>query len=93
MPSIAETSQELVHLVLAEHANIQGSLFGGRMMYWITSAATLPALRLARSAVLLGSMDDLDFLAPVRVGDLVVLRSQIEHSITPGAHQSRSGFG
>lgn len=79
MPSIAETSQELVHLVLPEHANNQGSLFGGRMMYWITSAATLPALRLARSAVLLGSMDDLDFLAPVRVGDLVVLRSQIEH--------------
>ncbi len=79
MPSIADTRQELVHLVLPEHANIHGSLFGGRMMYWITSAATLPALRLARSAVLLGSMDDLDFLAPVRVGDLVVLRSQIEH--------------
>jgi acyl-CoA hydrolase len=79
MPSIAETGQELVHLVLPEHANIHGNLFGGRMMYWIVSAATLPALRLARRAVLLGSMDDLDFLAPVRVGDLVVMRSEIEH--------------
>lgn len=79
MPAIAETRLELVHLVLPEHANIQGNLFGGRMMYWITSAATLPALRLARRAVLLGSMEDLDFLAPVRVGDLVVLRGQVEH--------------
>ncbi len=79
MPSIAETRQELVHLVLPEHANVQGNLFGGRMMYWITSAATLAGLRLARSSVVLGSMDDLDFLAPVRVGDLVILRSQIEH--------------
>ncbi len=79
MPSIAETRQELVHLVLPEHANVQGNLFGGRMMYWITAAGTLPALRLARHAVALGSMEDLDFLAPVRVGDLVFLRSQIEH--------------
>ncbi len=79
MPSIAETRQELVHLVLPEHANVHGNLFGGRMMYWIAAAATLPALRLARSSVLLGSMDDLDFLAPVRVGDLVTFRSQVEY--------------
>lgn len=79
MPSITDTRQELVHLVLPEHGNIHGNLFGGRMMYWIVSAATLPALRLARGQVLLGSMDDLDFLAPVRVGDLVILRSQIEY--------------
>ena len=78
MPAIAETRQELVHLVLPAHANVHGNLFGGRMMYWIASAATLPALRLARSSVLLGSMDDLDFLAPVRVGDLVTFRSQVE---------------
>jgi len=32
MPSIAETRQELVHLVLPEHANVHGNLFGGRMM-------------------------------------------------------------
>ena len=79
MPSITDTRQELVQLVLAEHGNIHGNLFGGRMMYWIVSAATLPALRLARGQVLLGSMDDLDFLAPVRVGDLVLLRSQVEY--------------
>jgi len=79
MPSIAETRQEHVHLVLPEHANARGNLFGGRMMYWIASAATLSALRLARRNVLMGSMDDLDFLAPVRVGDLVLLRAQVEH--------------
>lgn len=79
MASIASTRQELVHLVLPEHANIQGNLFGGRMMYWIATAATLPALRLARGPVVLGSMDDLDFLSPVRVSDLVTLRSQVEH--------------
>jgi len=79
MPSVAETRQEVVHLVLPEHGNLYGNLFGGRMMAWIASAATLVAMRLARGNVVLGSMDDLDFLAPVRVGDLVVLRAQVEH--------------
>jgi acyl-CoA hydrolase len=79
MPSIADTRQELVHLVLPEHANTHGNLFGGRMMYWIVGAATLPAMRIARGPIVLGSMDNLDFLAPVHVGDLVVMRSQIEH--------------
>ncbi|MGQ0571425.1 MAG: acyl-CoA thioesterase [Armatimonadota bacterium] len=79
MTSIADTRQELVHLVLPEHANILGTLFGGRMMYWIVSAATLATLRLARSSVVLGSMDHLDFLGSVRVGDLVILQSQVEY--------------
>jgi acyl-CoA hydrolase len=79
MPSIADTHQEIVHLVLPENANTHGNLFGGRMMYWIVGAATLPALRIARGPILLGSMDNLDFLSPVRVGDLVVLRAQIEY--------------
>jgi acyl-CoA hydrolase len=99
VPSIAETRQELVHLVLPEHANIQGNLFGGRMMHWIVTAATLPALRLARGPVVLGSMDDLDFLAPVRIGDLVVLRAQVERvgrssmevAVDVDAEQPRTG--
>jgi acyl-CoA hydrolase len=99
MPSIADTRQELLQLVLPEHANVLGGLFGGRMMDWITQAATLPALRLARGPVVLGSMDDLDFLSPVRVGDLVILRAQVEYigrssmeiAIEVDAEQPRSG--
>lgn len=79
MPSIRETALEMVQLVLPEHANIRGVLYGGRMMNWITTAATMTAMRLARGSVVLGSMDDLDFVHPVGIGDVVTLRAQVEH--------------
>jgi acyl-CoA hydrolase len=79
MPSIHETQLEMVQLVLPEYANVRGTLYGGRMMDWITTAATMAAMRLARGPVVLGAMDDLDFLSAVRVGDVVTLRAQVEH--------------
>jgi len=79
VPSIRETALEMVQLVLPEHANIRGSLYGGLAMNWITTAATMAAMRLARGSVVLGSMDDLDFLHPVGIGDVVTLRAQVEY--------------
>ena len=79
MPSIVETQLEVVQLVLPAHANVRGTLFGGRMMDWITTAATMAAMRLARGPVVLGAMDELDFLSPVFVGDVVTLRAQVEY--------------
>ncbi len=79
MPSIRDTELEVVQLVLPEHANPRGSLHGGRMMDWITTAATMAAMRLAHGAVVLGSMDDLDFLSPVSIGDVVTIRAQVEY--------------
>jgi acyl-CoA hydrolase len=79
VPSIRETVLEMVQLVLPEHANTRGSLYGGMMMNWITTAATMAAMRIARGSVVLGSMDDLDFLHAVGIGDVVTLRAQVEH--------------
>lgn len=50
------------------------------MMDWITTAATMAAMRLARGSVVLGSMDDLDFLSPVAIGDVVSLRARVEYA-------------
>jgi len=76
---IRDTQLEVVQLVLPAHANVHGTLFGGRMMDWITTAATMAAMRLARGSVVLGAMDELDFLGPVYVGDMVTLRAQVEY--------------
>ncbi len=79
MPSIHDTHLEMVQLVLPGHANVRGTLYGGRMMDWITTAATMAAMRLSRGPVVLGAMDDLDFLSAVHVGDVVTLRTQVEY--------------
>jgi len=78
MPSIADTTVEMVQLVFPEHAGAPGQIHGGRMMEWITEAGTMAAGRVARGPVVLGAMDDIDFLAPVRVGEIAILRAQVE---------------
>jgi acyl-CoA hydrolase len=79
MPAIAETTVELIHWVFPEHAGAPGQIHGGRMMEWIAQAGTLAASRLARGMVGLGAMDDIDFLHPVKVGEIAILRAQVEY--------------
>ncbi|TMI76738.1 MAG: acyl-CoA thioesterase [Bacillati bacterium ANGP1] len=78
LPSIAETRFQMVQLVFPEDISPRGTLYGGRMMYWIATAGTLTASRCARGPVVLGAMDDLDFLHPVHLGEIVTVSSQVE---------------
>jgi acyl-CoA hydrolase len=54
-----------------------GALLGGRLMHWIDLAGALAAHRHSRHYVVTAAIDHLDFLFPVRVGDLVILRSSV----------------
>ena len=79
MPSIAETVTEMIQWVFPEHAGAPGQIHGGRMMQWITQAGTMAAARVAHGTVALGAMDDIDFLHPVKVGEIAILRAQVEY--------------
>jgi len=46
-------------------------------MHWIDLAAAMAAHRHSRNYVVTASIDHLDFRVPVRVGDLVILRSSV----------------
>jgi acyl-CoA hydrolase len=97
--SVAQTRAEMVQIVFPEHINARGSLYGGRMMAWIATAGTLAASRLSRGMVVLGAMDDLDFLHPVLLGDIVTLdavvtdvgRSSMEVYVTVHAESPTTG--
>jgi acyl-CoA hydrolase len=79
MPSITDTVTETIQSVFPEHAGAPGQIHGGRMMQWITQAGTTAAARVARGTVLLGAMDDIDFLHPVKVGEIAILRARVEY--------------
>ena len=79
MPSIADSVVEMVQWVFPEHAGAPGQIHGGRMMQWIATCGTIAASRVARGNVVLGAMDDIDFLHPVKVGQVAVLRAQVEY--------------
>ena len=67
----------MTQLVMPSDANVHGVAFGGRVMQWIDLAAAMAAMRHARMQVVTASIDQLAFLAPIRVGDIVVLRVQV----------------
>lgn len=77
---VRESHSEMAEVVMPNDANPLGSLMGGRLMQWIDVAGALSAHRHSRSHVVTASMDHIDFLAPVRVGDLLILRSSVNRA-------------
>ncbi len=77
---VRESQSEMAEVVLPNDANPLGSLLGGRLMHFIDLAGAMAAHRHARSYVVTASMDHIDFLAPVQVGDLLLLRSSVNRA-------------
>ena len=74
---VRESQSEMNEIVLPNDTNPLGFLLGGRLMHWIDLAGALAAHRHSRSYAVTASIDHLDFLVPVEVGDLVILRSSV----------------
>src|SRR3990172_2985509 len=75
---LASTSKvETTHLVLPPDANVLGTAFGGRVMHWIDLAASMAAMRHTRRTVVTAAIDQLSFLAPLRLGEIAALRAQV----------------
>lgn len=74
---VKDSQSEMAEVVLPNDANPLGNLLGGRLMHLIDIAGALAAHRHSRSYVVTASMDHIDFLSPVHIGDLLILRSSV----------------
>jgi acyl-CoA hydrolase len=74
---VRASQSEMNEIVLPNDANPLNALLGGRLMHWIDLAGALAAHRHARSYAVTASVDHMDFLVPVHVGDLVILRASV----------------
>jgi acyl-CoA hydrolase len=77
---VKASQSEMAEVVLPNDANPLGNLLGGRLMHLIDIAGALAAHRHARSYVVTASMDHLDFLSPVKVGEVLILRSSVNRA-------------
>ena len=64
-------------LVLPNDTNLLGNVLGGRVMHLMDMCAAMSAYKHARSAVVTASVDQLDFLAPAKMGDIMILKSSV----------------
>ncbi|MEZ4404719.1 MAG: acyl-CoA thioesterase [Kofleriaceae bacterium] len=71
----------MTQIVMPSHTNgAAGVMFGGVMMQWIDVCAGVAAMRHGGGRVLTASIDRLDFMHPVHVGDVVVLQAQVNYA-------------
>src|SRR5262245_63685095 len=74
---VKDSATEMAQLVLPHEANVHGSVLGGSVMHWIDLAAAVVANRHCRRPVVTASFDEMEFLAPIQVGQLAVIRARI----------------
>jgi len=76
-----KNSHVIMHeLVLPNDTNLLGNVLGGRVMHLMDMCAAMSAYKHARQPVVTASVDRLDFLAPARKGDILILKSSVNYA-------------
>jgi len=71
----SDSLTEMVQVVLPNDANPLGFILGGTVMHLIDIAGAIAALRHTRRPLVTAAVDGLQFLHPIRVGDLIILKA------------------
>lgn len=66
-------------MVLPQHTNALGSVFGGVIMSWIDICGAITAQRHSRLPVVTASIDYLQFVKPVMIGWTVNLKASVNY--------------
>ncbi|TGK11416.1 acyl-CoA thioesterase [Leptospira fletcheri] len=75
-----DSAVETRHIVMPDHANHYGTLFGGILMSWIDLIAVMVAQRHCGREAVTASVDKLNFLEPISVGDHVILKASANYT-------------
>ena len=80
----------MVQVVLPNDANPLGFILGGTVMHLIDIAGAIACHRHTRSLLVTAAVDGLQFLHPIKVGDLIILKARVTARVE---HVARSGGG
>jgi len=72
----------MTQLVLPEHTNALGTIFGGQVAAWIDICAAISAQRFCRRQVVTVSIDTLEFLHPIHRGHVAIFVAQVNAAWT-----------
>jgi len=74
---VSASRSEMAEVVLPANTNPLGKLLGGHVMHLVDVAAAMAASRHSNSYVVTASVDYIDFRNQVGIGEIVVLKSQV----------------
>jgi acyl-CoA hydrolase len=75
--TVRQSQSEYSEICLPNNTNMLGTMLGGHVMHLVDLCGAIAAIRHARAAVVTASVDQMTFLYPIRIGDLAMLKSQV----------------
>ena len=90
---VRDSQSQMAEVVLPNDANPLGNLLGGRLMHLIDIAGAIAAHRHSHSHVVTASMDHIDFRLPVKIGDLLILKSSVNRAFNTSMEVRREVLG
>lgn len=79
---VSDSQSEMTEIILPNDTNTLGNLLGGRLMHFIDLTGAMAAYRHSRTHVVTAAMDHIDFIQPVHVGDLLILKSRVNRAFS-----------
>lgn len=75
--TVRQSRTEMTELVLPGDSNQLGNILGGRVMHWMDLAAAMTAARHAGQVAVTAAMDRVEFIHPVKVGQVVRITAEL----------------
>jgi acyl-CoA hydrolase len=87
---VSASRVELCQLMLPEHANAYGNVHGGLIMKTVDETGGIAAMRHAQRPCVTVSIDEMSFVSPVHVGELLCCKASVNYvgrsSLEVGVH-------
>ena len=77
---VKESVSDYAELALPNDANGLGNLLGGKIMHLVDLTGAIAAMKHSRSSVVTASVDHMNFIHPVQIGQLVRLRASVNRT-------------
>lgn len=77
---VRESVSEYSELALPNDANMHGNVLGGKIMHLVDLAGAITAMRHCRNPVVTASVDHMEFINPVKIGQLVRLHAAVNRA-------------
>jgi acyl-CoA hydrolase len=71
---------EMTQIVLPQHTNALGTIFGGVVLSWVDIAAAICAQKHCKKTVVTASIDAMNFLAPIHLGWIVYIKAKVNYT-------------
>ena len=77
MATLAGSKTEMTEILLPNETNNLGRALGGTVLHWMDICAAVASIRFSGTQCVTASMDHVDFVSPIDLGEVVVIEGYV----------------